>query len=401
MHFKDMEYINCENMLRCIESELESPSRTQVAKHLGISNTTASQIASKLIQRKLVRENGSSFTDKRGRPGRKLELNPSYWVALGASFTSRRFIFVVLNLLGEMVETFSIRVPDLSLESSMETLRTGLSILIKKYKRRVIPAIGISLPGIVNPETGVLVRADDLDWIEVNIGDYIQTHFGKPAYVINRYWASGLAEYRLVAEKHIRNFLYIGLGTDIGSAIMINGELVTGQHFSAGKLGHVVIDGNGQICSCGKKGCLQTVVTQAGLLSHIKEKIEASIGSQNDDPFINRYLEEGKSIDLDMLKDMVDASSSIAEEGLEYIGKLLSIAIGNLVQILDPEKIMLGGHLPIKFPKITEVVQNELIPHYSEASLDIALSKLGDMGSAIGAAMGVLDRKFALLADKL
>lgn len=403
MHFKDMEYINLENTLHAIEHGLISPTRSQIAKHLSISNTTASQVASRLIKLRLIKESGTSLTDKRGRPGIKLEIDPSYWVAVATAFTSRRFLFVVIDPTGRVIESNSIRVKDLSLESCLDTLFFGLKQFITKYKKRVLPTIGISVPGLVNPETGVLIDVDDFDWKNVNFGTMVYEKLGLPALVMNRNWTSGLAEYRFVnKEQNLKNFLYIGVGTDIGSAIIIDGELLKGENFAAGKLGHVVVDMDGPPCPCGKRGCLQVMAAQQALITFIRHELEHIPEQDYSDPFVTAYRENGGKIDLDIIDGMLQEHSSIAMRGIEHVAKILATQMGNMIDIFDPEKVLLGGHLVMKFPQIKEVVVDTLAASgaYSERqSLPIDVASLGDMGSAIGAAMCVLDKKLALLLN--
>lgn len=403
MHFKDMEYHNFESILRAIEFELVSPTRSQIAQHLSISNTTVSQVTAKLIQMQIIRESGSLPSNKRGRPGIRLEIDPRHWVVIGAAFTSRRFLFVAVNLLGEVLHAFTLRPDDLMLETCLDTLAKGMKEMVGKFRGRVLPAVGLSMPGLVNPDTGVIIDIDGFDWRDVDLSSFVQESIGLPVMVVNRNWASAVAEYQLARmENSLRNFLYVGVGTDIGSAIIINGELVKGENFAAGKLGHVVVDPNGPLCSCGRRGCLQTVAAQQGLISHATTLLQAA-DDQCEDVFVRTYKQGGTPIDLDSIDEMLKQNSPIALAAIRYISEILAQEIGNMIKIFDPEKVVIGGHLPIKFPVILNIITELLQATGSfqppRQRLNLELATLSEQGSAIGAALFVLEKKLTLLPN--
>ncbi|TFG35173.1 MAG: ROK family protein, partial [Nitrospirales bacterium] len=125
--------------------------------------------------------------------------------------------------------------------------------------------IGIGAPN-ANYYTGIVQRPINLDWDEeVPLAELFHSQFGLPVAVTNDANAAALGEMKYGAARGMRNFISITLGTGLGSGIVVNGEIVYGSDGFAGELGHTVVDPAGRMCSCGKRGCLETYVSAPGL----------------------------------------------------------------------------------------------------------------------------------------
>ena len=268
------EWKNLKNSLDYIEKAAVSPSRANIAKHLSLSRTACSNLINRLMSLKLIEEKTSEI-DGRGRPGIPLQLTTGSWFALGAAFSGDEWRFIVVDLKGNIIREHIEKVNNFSVKVFIKALLKGLDLMIKDKPGRLLPLIGIGAPGRVDSHTGKITGAYDMSWPDLNLGEEVFRHTGIPALLMNRHRLSGLAEARFGAERNIRNLVYIGVGTGIGAAFINDGVLIEGSSYSAGEIGHVMIDPNGPLCGCGKRGCLQAMASSRALAGIAKELYES------------------------------------------------------------------------------------------------------------------------------
>ena len=337
------DYKTAHSILDCLENE--GPlSRAMVAKKLGLSRTTLTNVISPLIDRGLVVEQEEpSDPSGRGRPGIPVDLQTTRWFALGATFHSGRWVFAVTNLKGEVVlmrtATSSVGDP----KAFLSSLIKGIGHMAGKFPGKLLPGVGVGAPGLVNWKTGTIIRADDLGWEQVAVGEAVENATGFAAYVVNRNRAAGIAEAKYGKGRHAPNFIYIGIGTGISAAIMLDGSLFHGSGFSAGEIGHVVVDPRGPRCGCGKRGCLQTVAAEGALVAAV-EKMRAA-GRVPDDSELGRLFgADGHVRGVDVLR-AASNGDKVAVEGVRRMARYLGMAVGSLITAINPDKVIFGGPL--------------------------------------------------------
>jgi predicted NBD/HSP70 family sugar kinase len=389
MQNDDLEFINSQNVLTCIETGLDKPSRAKIAKYVGLSRTAITLIAQRLIKHHLIQELETTVNG-RGRPGTPLVIDDTYWHVVGASFYSKRWLFVAINLLGKIILQHTVPVAMTTPEEIIGRLLEGLDYMRENCPGQMIPAYGIGAPGVIDNETGDIFRADDLGWKDIiPIRTIIEQHTGMKAYIINRYRADGLAEIRYGNHKDARNLLYIGIGTGIAGSIYLNGELMNSTKY---RLGHMVIDPNGPMCGCGQRGCLQAMAAEIALIGFAEKNIHEHPGflsSSNERPLtgalICRLAQEG---DQD------------AQACLEHIATPISIAICTLVNVIAPEKIIIGGPLGDNSRYLVDCIRikvKERLLDWQNNEITITQGTRGYSGSAVGAASFALDHKLELI----
>jgi len=389
MQNDDLEFINSQNVLTCIERELEKPSRARIAKHVGLSRTAISIIVQRLIKHHLVQELETTING-RGRPGTPLVIDDTYWHVVGASFYSKRWLFIAMNMLGKIILQHTVTVNSTTSEEIVGRLLEGLDYMQVNCPGQMIPAFGIGAPGVIDNETGDIFRADDLGWKDIiPIRKIIEQHTGMKAFVINRYRADGLAEIRYGNHQKARDLVYIGIGTGIAGSIYLNGELMNSTKY---RLGHMVIDPHGPMCGCGQQGCLQAMAAEIALIAFAEGQIRLNpdfLSSSNERPLtgalICRLAEEG------------DHDARIC---LEYISTPISIAICTLVNAIAPEAIIIGGPLGDNSRYLVDCIRSKVQEHLLDwqfNEITIAQGTRGYSGSAVGAASFALDHKLELI----
>jgi glucokinase-like ROK family protein len=377
---------NRQLLLSIIENDPDL-SRATLARLSSLSRTTTSNLVKEFIEAGLVTERGD-LSSTGGRPGTRLELTRDRWFALGAEFRGREWIFVLLDLQANVVQSLELPADSLNVNAVLRVLCDGLQQMRAGCPGKLLPAIGVGVPGLVDRRTGVIKQAEDLGWRDVPIAEKVATAMQLPAYVINRHRAAGLAEVRYGAGVGARELFYIGIGTGVSSALFIQGELVEGANSSSGEFGHMTVDPNGPPCSCGNEGCLQLFASGNAMVREAKR-----LWSDQSDSWLDRLTGE-------QLCEMARSGDSAALTCVERAGRYLGIAIANQINLLNPDTVVLGGPIGQSGDPLLRFVQAEVKRRalsYPLSACRIQSSSLGRNAGAIGAARLVLDRKLELI----
>ena len=210
--------------------------------------------------------------------------------------------------------------------------------LLSRNKLNKPDMIGIIFAGIVDSKSGLIVSSPNILGLKnYNITEGLEKHFGVTVRLENDASASTIAEKIFGGAKKYNNFVYITLSTGIGGGIFINGKLYRGSHGMAGEIGHMVMVANGPICGCGRRGCFETLAGGNGIRARVLEDVhglnDSTILSKLRPEFINAKAVFDAKKEGDMLAQL------IVEETIYY----LAVGIVNIINILDPEAIFIGG----------------------------------------------------------
>lgn len=195
-------------------------------------------------------------------------------------------------------------------------------------------ALGLTVPGLANPAQGLWVEASFSGIRQLPLAQNLSRRFGLPVWLDNDAQASALAEQRFGGGKDLRDFLYVTVSNGVGGAIVANGALYYGGHGHAGEIGHVVVEPNGRRCKCGSAGCLERYAAGPGLVQTYLEQGGAppADGEKLNGEEIARRADKGDAAALE----------AFAQEGL-YLGR----AIGGACNLLNPQKVIVGGGLAL------------------------------------------------------
>ncbi len=365
--------------------DCDSLTYTEIANITRFSLPMVSKLVGELI--------GEGFvvrTDQRqskvGRPANLVRLNPEAAYILGIDIGRTVTNMVLLNLMQERVGELSLPTVNVQNQDELiDTLDDEISQIISKagisYDK--ILGIGIAVPGLVNSETG-------FSYTYLNFGDIptsiiFEQRFRKPVIIENDVNAMALGELWFGKAKNVRNAACINLGWGIGMGLILNGELYRGSAGFAGEFGHMTVIENGQLCTCGKRGCLETVASgraigeiarkqlSEGSTSQLTE-IAATSPDKIDEALIVEYAKKGDQFSIELL-----------ENAANYIGKSLA----ELINLLNLELIILGGRGSrggeiILYPIHSATVRHSLAD--LNKNVRIRCSELGDYGGCLGAA---------------
>lgn len=231
-----------------------------------------------------------------------------------------------------------------------------------------VSSAGIGVPGLYDPLTGITRFLVNLPggWHGVPLAGTVAQELGLPTRLINDARAFGLAELRLGAGRGASAMVGLTLGTGIGGVIAIDGQVHLGHDGTAGELGHQTIEPDGPWCGCGNRGCLEAFVRA--------DQIAAACGASSAEEAVARAR----------------AGDAQAKEGLSQIGRYLGIGIANMVTVITPDRVVIGGGIAAAVDLLLGPLREELERRVKTTSLEqveIVTAELGTWAGAIGAAI--------------
>ncbi|MBN2908683.1 ROK family protein [Polycladomyces sp. WAk] len=239
--------------------------------------------------------------------------------------------------------------------------------------------IGLGVPGLVDAERGVVRLAVNLNWRQVAVSEVFRSHFGVPVRVDNDVRSAALGEYQFGAGKGFRHFLCLTLGTGIGSGMFLDGRLYAGATGSAGEIGHMVVEREGFPCTCGNRGCLETIASGPSLVRFVRERITEGVPTS---------LDNGEPLTVERIGSAFDVQDALAQEAIRRAGKYLGFALANAVHLLNVERVIIGGGVSLLGDRLFGFVRSEFQRCVLKGvgdGVDIVPAALGDEAGVMGA----------------
>jgi predicted NBD/HSP70 family sugar kinase len=238
-------------------------SRAGLAALVGLTRSTVSSLVDELIAANLVHETGTGPSHG-GRPGTLLELNPAGGCALGVEITGDSILVLLTDFVAQprwqREMTLSDHDPDVTIKKAERLIHEALEYNTGIDCTKPL-GIGLGIAGLVNAADGVLRSASNLGWRDIPFRAMWERRFGLPVHVGNEASIAALGEHYFGAAAGYRDFIYLQASTSaLGAGIFINGKLYQGMGGYAGEVGHIVIDPAGAPCTCGKRGCWEAVL---------------------------------------------------------------------------------------------------------------------------------------------
>ncbi len=364
-------------------------SRPQLAKRTGLSRATIAILIDELLQAGLVQERGLGDSGG-GRPPVLIEFNPHAALALGARLRDHRWGIVLTDLDATVVRHLEMPLSDLAPAAVIAALQEGVTQITEGIDRtRLLPAIGLGTPGLVDMAAGVVKTAVDVGWVDVPIRAMAEEALGMGVYVANRSRVGALAELWCGSEKNVQNLLYISIGTGIAVGVVIQGQLYLGTNSSAGELGHVTVVPDGPLCACGNRGCLQALASGPAIANRARVHLRRGPDS------LLLALADGhpERITAETVFRAAEEGDEVARQVVVETATYLGIAVANLINLFNPALIVLGGPVGQNGDVLLAPLRDELQRRamaYPLSAATIVTSTLGPDAGAIGAAVLVL-----------
>ncbi|HSM54845.1 MAG TPA: ROK family transcriptional regulator [Candidatus Sulfomarinibacteraceae bacterium] len=370
----------------------EPVSRSDIARDLSLSPTTASAAVSDLIDSGLVREVGMGASTGGRRPI-LLEINPKGGTVISVDvsgvYRGRIIRAAALDLKSDILTEVMREQEVEGNEGMLTTVSNIIHDLIASpdVELREAVAIGISVPGLVNATRGELVFAN-MNISRLALGPSLAREFQAPVLVLNSEDAAALGEYRFGAGRGCHSLLYLSVGSGTGIGLVVDGRIYQRGRTSAGEMGHVTLQPDGPLCRCGNRGCFSALVSSEALVERVQSVLAASNGpgaadlspDNLDVPQIMRAAQAGQTHCLEAVTDAAG-----------WVGQ----ALGNLINLLNPEVIALGGELfeedEFFFSVVQPIARQRTLKDYVPG-VQLVRSSLGRRAGLQGVALLALDK---------
>lgn len=300
-------------------------SRAELALATGLSPAAVTFVVTELIDDTLVVER-EAVTSSNGRRPIPIDINYEAHLALGFKLNRDNIDCVLTDLATSPLATLDARVSDTTPEGMITAILEAIPQLLSEAgrKEKDIMGIGVSIPGEVDPKKGVCLQSPRFGWRDLPFAELLAERVHAPVWIDDDVNAFAIAQKLFGAGRSHRNFAALAIGAGIGCSLVLNGEIYHGSNSAAGKLGHVTSVPGGELCECGRRGCLMAHAAEPYML----EEWQRRHGSA-----ISRVAFVGAAASGD------ETAIAILNEAGSRIGRHLA----DLVNLFDPEVIVVGG----------------------------------------------------------
>lgn len=368
-------------------------SRVVIARQLNLSVTAVSDILTDLQEVGLVEEAGHGVSNG-GRPPILLRASSDRVCLLGLFLSANEIRAVLTDPGGRILGRLTHAVAS-SLEPA-ELMRkladAGRQTLADHQGNRALVAFGLAVSAPVS-RSGRVRPPDMVGWetSDIRVIDYLIEAFGVMGVIDNDANLGALAELRYGDLSDTQNLVYVLVHQGVGAGIVYDGRIFRGAMNWAGELGHVVIDPSGPLCNCGNYGCLESFVSTQRLVEYAIAGVKLGRPTTLK-PFIENRLDSRQVVDA-----AIDGDQA-AIAALEQVGEWLGLGFTNLVSLIDPDLVILGGPLAragdLVLGPAEKIARQRLLPDFQE-HVKFAVSRLGGDGPALGAVAFALDKLLA------
>ena len=341
MILSDSKILKNKNALKLLEliknnSEI---SRADLAKKTELTPASITKIVQKLINEEIVVELGLGDSTG-GRPPKILKLNNKAGnfisIYLASDYIELVLYDLGINKIYEYKHDIWIRTKNKIIDDIVAMIERAI-----ETSRVKVLGIGIAVNGLVDTKSGISVYSPHYKWNNVNLVKILEEKFNIKVYVENDVRAMAMGEKSYGIAKKSENFVVINIENGVGSALYLNNQIYRGTHFGAGEFGHIPIEDNEQRCSCGKKGCLETLVNNQNL----------------EDKYFNLTEKNLKAWEI---YEEYNKGNKIAVQLVENIAVVLAKGLVPLVNILNPDLIIIVGDINRAQDKLYKIIIKEL-----------------------------------------
>ena len=357
-------------------------SRAEIARATGLSRSTVSTIISGLIEAGLVTEQGEAtgvaHGQHGGRPPVLLALDKSAGVAVGVDFGHTHLRVAVSDLSHDVVAEAGRDLDvDHSAAEGLDAATTLVDDVLKRgrVQRKRVLGVGMGVPGPINRSTGTVGSSAILPgWVGVDAAAEMSKRLRVPVHVENDANLGALAEFVWGSGKGFTDLIYIKLSSGVGAGMLLGGRLYHGTGGTAGEIGHTVVQPGGAICRCGNRGCLETVASARAIAEVLGDS-------------------RGEPVSIKQMLDLARDGDAAAVRLIGEAGREVGIAVANLCNVINPERVIVGGDMSAAGDLITEPIL-ESVRRYAIFSaadqVSVVSGTLGERAELLGALALVL-----------
>ncbi|PNH94679.1 sugar metabolism global transcriptional regulator Mlc [Vibrio diazotrophicus] len=381
-HIDHIKQVNAGRVYKLIDQK--GPiSRIDLSKESELAPASITKITRELIDAHLIHETTVQEAISRGRPAVGLQTNNEGWQFLSMRL-GRGYLTIALHELGgEVLIDTKIEIHEIDQDDVLQRLLFEVEEFFQTYADQLdrVTSIAITLPGLVNSEKGIVLQMPHYNVNNLALGPEIYKATGLPVFIANDTRAWALAEKLFGHSQDVDNSILISIHHGLGAGIILDGRVLQGRNGNIGELGHIQIDRNGKRCHCGNIGCLETVASSQAIREQVAERIANGEASS---------LSEIAEITIEDICSAAAEGDPLAVEVIEQLGAYLGAAIAIVINLFNPEKILIGGVInqakSVLYPAIQHCIEQQSLPVYHK-DLKLVESRFYKQATMPGAAL--------------
>lgn len=390
---------NLSVILDAIRRSPEGLSRVELAGIVGLAAQTVSNICRRLLDQNLIVEAGK-YGSGPGKPRTILRLNPGGMYAVGVHLDPVETNYALLDLTGAVVTTRThLTQPDAEPQQTIDAMAEEIESIISEQniERNKIAGLGIAAPGPIDGATGAIVEPPHMPgWGTFELRERLHKAVELPVLLDKDVTAAAVAEIWAGGLSGSGSFIFVYIGTGIGSGLVLDDEVVRGSSGNAGEVGHIIADPDGPDCDCGKRGCVKVTCMPENIVA---EAAAAGFKAVLDN--------KGKSLQVQMaaLSEAALAGDAAAQKILDLAAERFATAVSVQANLLDVDHVVFGGPFwkhfePTFLAKLPQRI-NERSATSKVHSVEVVGTGVGSDVGAVGAACLVLEDTFGPHAASL
>jgi glucokinase len=256
--------------------------------------------------------------------------------AIGVDIGATKIASALVDQEGKILANdYRMTAPDAGEDGTLDRIAASIQSLLDDSNE--VSGIGIDVPGVVDPTRGTVENAVNLGWERVALGEEIQKRVSPniPIYLERDTYAQTLGEHYYGVAKHVKDYVYLGIGSGLGAGALVNGSLLEGSNRAALEIGHLGLTGLTRLCACGKTGCAETLLSGTGMVNtYLSDTWGAGFPPGSVDP---------ASFSAQEILQRAQMAEPRAQMLVEEFGRYLGEVISDLLMILNPALIVIGG----------------------------------------------------------
>jgi len=360
-------------------------SRSEIAKRNKISPTTVTAAVRKLFQQGLVCE-ASIGESSGGRKPILIQFSPESRFIIGVAIANSSIKIAEMNLEAKSRKQKVFPIYNLTGELLIDYFLKSIGQFLEEYSD-LTKCIGISIvsPGIIDVGKGIIYENTKLKLKDIPLKEMVEKKFKLKTWLENDANAIALAEKQFGAYRKFKNLVYITIGDGVGAGIIVNGSIFRGGNGGTGEIGHTSIDRNGMYCDCGNRGCLENYVSWPAIYS----KLSSLVAQGKHTMVLELAKGDIEQVTPSIFLNALEKDDQLANEIMEEVAGYLATGIVNLINLLNPDIIILGGKVAYSnrflLSRVKELVFEQAMAILTK-QLKICLTSLGEDFRVIAAA---------------
>lgn len=356
-------------------------SRVRLAEISALAPASITKLSRQLLEAGLIRELEQS-TPTGGRPAIALTCQDESLGLVAGRLGRESLQLSLYNLRGDELASQQWEIVATEQEAVLALLLQALGDFIAQYGQQLqrLIAVGLTMPGLIDPQQGKVVYMPRYPLRELALGPWLTERLGLPVYLGNDTRAHALAEHLIGAAQGCHDAILVSVHHGTGAGILSNGRIFLGKNSNVGEIGHIQVEPFGQRCHCGNFGCLETIVANPAILERIAQLLAQGHSSQL----------QGKDLTITAVCQAAQAGDGLARHVLEHAAEQLGRTLAIMVNLFNPQKLLLAGEImqcrEILWPILQRCIDQQSLPSFHQ-DLPIQLARFQQAGTIGGYAL--------------